>query len=174
VIAPPAAPDRTDGADSRATTLLDDVDLDHTDRIRLSVPAATSAVRIARAGAAGLATRVGFTYQEVEQVQLAVAEAAALLAPDAEGTDTLVVTFDVEPAWLVVDLALTDGAATSTSSPSPTTTAGRRTRSARAVREVPDLATAVLDAAVDEWHLDPAGRRMVLRKAIEEVDLDED
>jgi serine/threonine-protein kinase RsbW len=130
------------------------VDFDQTDRIRLSVPAATSAVRIARAGAAGLATRVGFTYQEVEQLQLAVAEAAALLAQDAEGQGRLVVTFDVEASQLVVDLTLEE--ATSTGP-----------------RAVPELATAMLDAAVDEWHVDPAGQHVVLRKHIQDVDLDE-
>jgi serine/threonine-protein kinase RsbW len=145
------------------------VDLDQTDRIRLSVPAATSAVRIARAGAAGLATRVGFTYQEVEQLQLAVAEAAALLAHDAEGQGTLVVTFDVEPTQLVVDLTLTDAGSTSTTDPAATITATR----APAGRDVPELATAMLDAAVDDWHVDPGAQRIVLRKRMQDIDLDE-
>jgi hypothetical protein len=145
------------------------VDFDQTDRIRLSVPAATSAVRIARAGAAGLATRVGFTYQEVEQLQLAVAEAAALLAREADGQGRLVVSFEVEASQLVVDLTLEEEASTSATD-SATTTRGGRVPGPDAV---PELATAVLDAAVDEWDVDPAGQRIVLRKHIHDVDLDE-
>jgi serine/threonine-protein kinase RsbW len=73
------------------------VDLRETESIRLTVPATSAAVRITRAGAAGLATRAGFTYREVEQVRLAVGEAAALLAPDAEGDGTLAVTYVMAP-----------------------------------------------------------------------------
>jgi hypothetical protein len=55
------------------------VDCEDNDCIRLSVPATPDAVRITRAGATGLATRAGFSYQEVEEVRSAVGEAAALL-----------------------------------------------------------------------------------------------
>lgn len=138
-----------------------------TDRIRLSVPAATSAVRIARAGAAGLATRAGFTYHEVEQIQLAVGEAAAVLAPDPSGEGTLTVTFDVEPDGLVVDLEVVHPGA------APPVTAGPATHPG-GDEEVPEIASAVLDAAVDEWHVDPGGLRIVLRKALADADLDDD
>ena len=143
------------------------MDLTPTDRIRLSVPAATSAVRIARAGAAGLATRAGFTYQEVEQIQLAVGEAAALLAPDPAGAGTLIVTFDVEPTGLVVELEVTDVGA------SPPVTA-RPAAHAGGGAELPEIASAVLDAAVDEWRVDPGGLRIVLRKHLPESDLEDD
>ena len=138
-----------------------------TDRIRLSVPAATSAVRIARAGAAGLATRAGFTYHEVEQIQLAVGEAAALLAPDPSGQGTLTVTFDVEPDGLVVDLEVVDPGT------APPVTAGRATH-AGGDEQVPEIASAVLDAAVDHWHVDPGGLRIVLRKSLADADFDDD
>ena len=65
------------------------VDPTWTESIRLTVPATSAAVRITRGGAAGLATRAGFTYREVEQMRLAVGEAAALLAPEPEGDGTL-------------------------------------------------------------------------------------
>ena len=136
-----------------------------TDRIRLSVPAATSAVRIARAGAAGLATRAGFTYHEVEQIQLAVGEAAALLAPDPSGQGTLTVTFDVEPDGLVVDLEVVDPGT------APPATASR---DAGGDEQVPEIASAVLDAAVDHWHVDPGGLRIVLRKSLADADFDDD
>jgi serine/threonine-protein kinase RsbW len=139
------------------------VELTPTERIRLSVPAATPAVRIARAGAAGLATRAGFTYHEVEQIQLAVGEAAALLAPDPEGDGTLTVTFDVEEAALAVAIELTDPGRTLP------VTASHAGRSA-----VPAIAAAVLDAAADEWRVERDGLRIVLRKDLAEPDADDD
>jgi serine/threonine-protein kinase RsbW len=140
------------------------VELTPTERIRLSVPAATPAVRIARAGAAGLATRAGFTYHEVEQIQLAVGEAAALLAPDPEGDGTLTVTFDVEEAALAVAIELTDPGRTL---PVTASHAGRRSA-------VPAIAAAVLDAAADEWRVERDGLRIVLRKDLAEPDADDD
>jgi serine/threonine-protein kinase RsbW len=139
------------------------VELTPTERIRLSVPAATPAVRIARAGAAGLATRAGFTYHEVEQIQLAVGEAAALLAPDPDGDGTLTVTFDVQEAAMAVAIELTEPGRT------PPVTASRAGRGA-----VPAIAAAVLDAAADEWRVERDGLRIVLRKDLVEPDTDDD
>jgi anti-sigma regulatory factor (Ser/Thr protein kinase) len=106
--------------------------------IRLTVPATSAAVRIARAGAAAMATRAGFTYREAEELRLAVGEAAALLAPDPDGDGTLVIEL------LSIDLRLTDHGG--------------------AIFDVPDVAAAVLDASVDTWRLGDDGRRMVLHK----------
>jgi len=122
------------------------------DSIRLTVPATSAAVRITRAGAAGLATRAGFTYREVEQLRLAVGEAAALLAPEPEGDGTLAVGYDVGPDRLRIDLRLTGA-------PGP----GRP-------MAVPEVAAAVLDASVDEWALLDGGRRIVLVKRLSEID----
>jgi serine/threonine-protein kinase RsbW len=114
------------------------------ERIRLTVPATSAAVRIARAGAAAMATRAGFSYREAEELRLAVGEAAALLAPDPDGDGTLVIAYDVEDAALSVDLQLGEqGGATV---------------------DIPDVAAAVLDATVDMWRLGDGGRRMVLLK----------
>lgn len=138
------------------------MELTPTERIRLSVPAATPAVRIARAGAAGLATRAGFTYHEVEQIQLAVGEAAALLAPEPEGDGTLTVTFAVEPSGLVVEIELTDPGRAGLP-----VTAGSAGRAA-----VPAIAAAMLDAAADAWRIERDGLRIVLRKDLAEADDD--
>jgi serine/threonine-protein kinase RsbW len=119
------------------------------DSIKLTVPATAAAVRITRVGAAGVATRAGFTYREVEEVRLAVGEAAALLAlgdngEDEQGRGTLVVVYTLGPGGLSVDLHVED-------------------ESDRAI-PIPDLAAAVLDASVDEWEASAADRRVVLHK----------
>lgn len=124
------------------------------DSIRLTMPATSAAVRIARVGAAALATRAGFTYREVEELRLAVGEAAALLAPNVSGGGTLIVVYEVEDAALRIDLRLSDGAARPT--------------------EVPDVAAAVLDASVDSWALSDGGRCLALRKRVVDTDDEDD
>ena len=126
------------------------------DSIRLSVPATSAAVRITRAGAAGLATRAGFTYREVEQLRLAVGEAAALLAPDPEGEGTLDVTYAVDEGGLRVELALAGPPH------------GERPG------QIPDVAAAVLDASVDEWRVTDGGRCLVLVKRLTDTEDDDD
>jgi serine/threonine-protein kinase RsbW len=126
------------------------------DSIRLTVPATSAAVRITRGGAAGLATRAGFTYREVEQVVLAVGEAAALLAPEPDGDGTLAVVFDVDADGLRVDLRLRDR-------PGPGWAS-----------HVPGVAAAVLDASVDEWRVSDGGRRVQLVKRLTDTDTDDD
>lgn len=145
-----------------------------TESIHLTVPASSAAVRIARAGAAGLATRAGFTYHEVEQLRLAVGEAAALLAPDPEGDGTLSLTFAVEPDALHVDLYLAEvgsGRAATAALTSATPGAGGVPGGRAAV---PSIAAAVLDAAVDSWQVTDGGRRLVLDKRAAAGDEDDD
>lgn len=112
--------------------------------IRLTVPATSAAVRIARAGAAAMATRAGFSYREAEELRLAVGEAAALLAPDPDGDGRLVIAYDVDDETLSIDLHLTERG--------------------DATVDVPDVAAAVLDASVDNWRLGDDGRSLVLHK----------
>jgi serine/threonine-protein kinase RsbW len=139
------SPARSQG--SRTVRLASLVDHDQGDRIRLSVPATAAAARITRVGAAGLATRAGFTYHEVEQVRLAVGEATALLALglNTEAQDgTLHVDYTIDRVGLRIDLYVEDRRAP----PEPVT----------------DLAAAVLDASVDSWEAWPDLRRVVLHK----------
>jgi serine/threonine-protein kinase RsbW len=128
------------------------------DSIKLTVPATAAAVRITRVGAAGVATRAGFTYREVEEVRLAVGEAAALLALGEDADDErsrgmLIVTYTVGHAGLSVELRVED----ETDRPTP----------------ISELAAAVLDASVDEWEASAADRRVVLHKHRPEVDDDD-
>ncbi|HEX8803801.1 MAG TPA: hypothetical protein VF743_06400 [Acidimicrobiales bacterium] len=127
------------------------------DRIRLSVPATPAAVRITRVGAAGLATRAGFTYREVEEVRLAVGEAAAVLTlDDGGGGGTLVVVYALAGDALHVELRL-DG----TPAVGPPS--------------VPALAAAVLDDNVDAWETVGDGDpRLVLHKYRTDVDDDDE
>lgn len=119
---------------------------DDGDAIRLRVPARSTAVRVIRVSTAGLGTKLGFSFSEVEDLRLAVGEAAGQLCdgvPDA----TLQVTYHVEADGLRVVLALhaANGA--------PAT-----------VTSFSDLASTILDDMVDEWLLDRAAARLVLRK----------
>jgi len=117
------------------------------DVVRLTVPATSAAVRIARVGAAGLGTRLGFTFSEVEELRLAVGEAAAQLC-DAGPQSSLVVSYDIEADGLRVTLALAGG---------PEGTA--------VVPAFSDLASTVLDTVVDEWKLDQGAASVMLRKS---------
>jgi serine/threonine-protein kinase RsbW len=121
------------------------------DVIRLTVPATSAAVRIARVGAAGLGTRLGFTFTEVEELRLAVGEAAAQLCDtrtdESTGTN-LLVSYDIEPNGLKVTMALCAGA-----------------NGEAVIPAFSDLAAAVLDTVVDEWTLDPDQGRVELRKS---------
>jgi anti-sigma regulatory factor (Ser/Thr protein kinase) len=141
------------------------VDLTSTDSIRLSVPATSASVRIARAGAAGLATRAGFTYREVEQITLAVGEAAAVLTREHGDAGTLTLLFDIDADALRIDLRLEPAAEplAAPAGPGPAT-----------AEPIGPIALAVLDGGVDTWQIGDEGRRLVLRRRLPEADLDDD
>lgn len=148
-----------------ATTLPRGVDLTSTDRIRLTVPATPAAVRIARAGAAGLATRAGFTYREVEQITLAVGEAAAVLTREDGRAGTLTLLFDIDAGALRIDLRLEPvaGPVATPAGPGPAT-----------AEPIGPIALAVLDGGVDTWQVSDEGRQLVLHRRLPEADIDDD
>lgn len=122
------------------------------DEVRLTVPATVDSVRIARVGVAGLGTRLGFSFSEVEELRLAVGEAAGLLCRGAEETNSdqmLDITYDIQPEGLRVTFALTDAS-----------------HQARIVLpDISGLATSVLDTVVNSWEVDETGTRICLYKA---------
>ena len=129
------------------------------DLVRLTVPATAQAVRITRVAAAGLATRVGFTYREVEQMRLAVSEATSLLARLPE-EGRLVVVYSLRRNGIDVevrrDLDVVD------EGPRPEV-------------KVSELGALLLDACVDGWEVSPFDGTVALHKScIRYDDEDED
>jgi serine/threonine-protein kinase RsbW len=101
--------------------------------VRLVVPAAPEYLRLVRLTAAGLASRLGFTFDEVEDLRIAVDELCFhLLGDDGDGSG--------EPRTM--DLVYSAG-------PDSITIRGR-TGLAGAVPEPSELSEQILDALVDQ------------------------
>jgi serine/threonine-protein kinase RsbW len=71
--------------------------------IHLSMPATPDLLRVARLTAAGLATRVGFNVDEVEDVKIALDELCFGLLGDGAGAGVLDLRFVLEPGALVIE-----------------------------------------------------------------------
>lgn len=74
----------------------------NTEEVRLAVPALPEYIRLARLTAAGLATRLGFTFDEVEDLRMAVDELCYLLVGPTGRPGTLTLTFALAAGALVV------------------------------------------------------------------------
>jgi hypothetical protein len=114
--------------------------------VRLSVPAESRYVRLARLAAAGVATEAGFDVDGVEDLRVAVNELFALLVDDAEdASGTVELSFAVDGDEVSVD--------------------GQRTMDGSAP-VVDDLALEILRVVVDDHSFDAGGneRRFHLRK----------
>jgi serine/threonine-protein kinase RsbW len=81
------------------------VDTREHDVITLRVPAEAAYARLARVAGAGLAARLGFSHNEVEQLRLAIGEAWAVLLGSGDHDGTIEVTFRSDDDELVVELA---------------------------------------------------------------------
>jgi anti-sigma regulatory factor (Ser/Thr protein kinase) len=73
------------------------------DEIRLHVPAQPEFARVARVAAGGLAARLGFTYDEVEELRLAIGEAWALVLGSEQADGTVELRFRVGLHSLAVE-----------------------------------------------------------------------
>lgn len=115
------------------------------DEIRLAVPASPEFVRLARLTAAGLANRVGFSYDEVEDLRIAVGEACSLLIGTTGREGSVSLVFRLGNDELEVEAVASTPAGASD-------------------REDADhaLSASILDAVVDDFDVSPGA--VVLRK----------
>lgn len=74
----------------------------NTEEVRLVLPALPAYVRLARLTATGLASRVGFSYDEVEDLRIAVDELCYLLVGAQGRPGTITLTFSMDSVGLVV------------------------------------------------------------------------
>lgn len=72
--------------------------------VRLSVPAETGWVSLVRSTAVAVASRVGFDLEQLEDIRLAVGEAAGLLAASAEPGSVIDVRLEVESDAILVSI----------------------------------------------------------------------
>lgn len=101
--------------------------------VRLAVPAKPEYIGLARVTAAGLASRLGFTYDQVEDIRLAIDEVCFGLIGREGREGTLEVRFLVSPEGLVVS--------------------GEGHFPAAQPLELPAMSELILDALVDEHSL---------------------
>jgi serine/threonine-protein kinase RsbW len=74
------------------------------DVVELRLPAESAYLSVLRTATAGLAARLDFTLDEIEDLRIAVDEACALLLPDARPELPLVCRFTLEPECLEVSV----------------------------------------------------------------------
>jgi serine/threonine-protein kinase RsbW len=73
------------------------------EEVRLTMPAVPGLLRVARLTAAGLANRVGFTYDEIEDVKIAVDELCFVLVGSKGRDGTLELTYLLDGDGLVIE-----------------------------------------------------------------------
>ena len=116
-----------------------------TDEVRLTVPATPEFLRLARVTAAGLASRLGFSYDEVEDLRLAIDELCFGLTGTDGRDGTVGVRYILGDDTLVIE-----GEARFSGHPGagpPHTDAGERAG-------LSELSSVILDALVDEHRFD--------------------
>jgi len=119
------------------------------DEIRLVVPAAPEFARLARLTVAGLATRIGFSYDEVEDLRIAVGEACSLLVGGTNELGSIDLVFKVRPGSLDITVS-----GEHSGDPRQTADAG--------------LSRQILEAVVDSFDLHPTGVHLSKRRATSE------
>jgi serine/threonine-protein kinase RsbW len=77
-----------------------------TDHVELRVPASGAYVSVLRTAVAGLAARLDFTVDDIEDLRIAVDEACAVLLPLAAADARLSARFDLEPGRLQVAVSV--------------------------------------------------------------------
>lgn len=120
-----------------------------TDHIRLTIPAVLAYVRLPRVAIAGLATRSGFSYDEVEDLRLAIGEVCQVLLDGADREGTLSIEFAVSRGDMEVDVVASGPA-------------GRHDGVAE------KMAEQILSATVGKLEVSDEGRRIRFRKTAAE------
>lgn len=111
------------------------------DEVRLSLPALARYARVASLAVTGLASRVGFSYDEVEDLRIAMGEISGLLLDGHGGRVTY--RFTIAPDTLGMEATV--------SPPGPP-------------RPAPELSRRILDAVADRVELDLARARVLVEK----------
>lgn len=108
-----------------------------TDEVRLAVPAMPEFLRLARVTAAGLASRLGFSFDEVEDLRLAIDELCYGLTGSAGRDGTVHMRYILGPDRLIVE---GEGHFSTDGTPA-------------ALSELSELSEVILRALVDEHEL---------------------
>lgn len=75
------------------------------DKVRISIPASPAYLQVVRLMAAGLASRLGFTIDEIEDLKIGVDELCAYLTGTQGRDGSLDITFEVGDGVLVISAA---------------------------------------------------------------------
>jgi serine/threonine-protein kinase RsbW len=92
-------------------TITPEVGLPVRDTVLLRLPADGAYLAVLRTAAAGLASRLNFTLDDIEDLRIAVDEACAMLLPRAASDAVLECSFELRPGALLIGVSLptTDG-----------------------------------------------------------------
>ena len=90
---------------AQVTELATDSGADQEDLVILDVPADGEYLAVLRTATAGLAARLQFTLDEIEDLRIAVDEACAMLLDIAAPFADLTCRFEVDPEALVIEVA---------------------------------------------------------------------
>ena len=119
------------------------------DTITMTIPAVRSYLRLPRVAIAGIATRSGFGFDEVEDLRLAIGEVCQILLDGVDGDGELVITFDVgERGSMTVDVT------------APTPPLGKRAEN--------DISERLIAASVGTVERSEDGRSIAFRKVADE------
>lgn len=116
----------------------------HGEEVKLTMPAVPQLLRVARLTAAGLAGRLGFNFDEIEDVKIAVDELCFALVGTKGRDGDLTVTYRLLPDALEIEG--TGAFASASPSPAPS-----------------ELSAQILDAVVDEHELTRDGDQLRFR-----------
>lgn len=110
--------------------------------VRLALPARPDFVQVARLTVTAVASRIGFSYDEIEDLRIAVSEVCGLLvAPDLD--TRLTVRVETADGRVTIDV--------------------ERAPSSRPI-EVPELTDRIMRAVVDDVSIDTAAGRVTMTK----------